>query len=214
MYLQNVDKHAIMETKPSFASLLALLKSNRTFRIFQENKPVYPTLLRDLVLLCRYSASGRNAQPLKYRLVYDKQERELLFPLLAWAGYFKDWDGPEPGQRPAAYMVQCLDTRYGENCLCDDGLQLEAITLGAATQGLGSCIIKAFNAPKVCEVLVLPAHLKPRYVVALGYPDQRVMIENMPESADADFKYYRTADGVHHVPKRSVNELIIPPAEQ
>jgi len=200
-----------MEDKPTFAPLLALLKANRSYRIFHEDRPVPVTLMRDLVLLCRYTASGRNAQPLKYRLVYEKGEREALFPLLAWAGYFKDWDGPEPGQRPAVYMVQCLDTRFGADCLCDDGLQLEAITLGATAMGLGCCIIKAFNADKVAETLCLPEGLQPRYVLALGYPDQKVVIEKMTGEPDGDFKYYRTADGVHHVPKRGVNELIIEP---
>ena len=203
-----------MQDKTSYTRLLDLLKANRSFRIFKEDHPVSPTTLRDLVVLTRYTASGRNAQPLKYRLVYDKQERDAIFPLLKWAGYFQDWDGPEPGQRPAAYLIQCLDTQYGNNCLCDDGLQLEAITLGATTMNLGCCIIKAFNAPELASALRLPEQLQPRYVLAIGYPDQKVVIEKMepdPENPDApaDFKYYRTADGVHHVPKRPVAELII-----
>lgn len=207
-----------MQDKTSYTRLLDLLKANRSFRIFKEDRLVLPSTLRDLVVLTRYTASGRNAQPLKYRPVYDKQERDAIFPLLQWAGYFKDWDGPEPGQRPSAYLIQCLDTNYGDNCLCDDGLQLEAITLGATTMQLGCCIIKAFNAPKLAEVLKLPAHLKPRYVLAIGYPDQKVVIEKMepdPDDPEApvDFKYYRTADGVHHVPKRPVSELIIPTPE-
>lgn len=199
----------LMSEHLSYTELLQLLKANRSYRIFCENKPILPSVLRDLILLCRYTASGRNAQPLKYRLVFDKNERESVFPHLAWAGYFKDWDGPEPGQRPAAYIVQCLDTQFGSDCLCDDGLQLEAITLGAATYGIGCCIIKAFNAPALAKALRLPESLMPRYVLALGYPDQKVVVENMPELPDADFKYYRTPDGVHHVPKRTVNELII-----
>ena len=75
---------------------------------------------------------------------------------------------------------------------------------------MGCCIIKAFNAPALSNALSLPENFKPRYVLALGYPDQKIEIETMQEGGDADFKYYRTKDGVHHVPKRSVNELIIP----
>lgn len=204
-----------MQDKTSYSRLLDLLKANRSYRIFKEDHPVSPTTLRDLVLLARYTASGRNAQPLKYRLVYTLAEREAIFPLLAWAGYFKDWDGPEPGQRPSAYLVQCLDTRYGNDCLCDDGLQLEAITLGATTMNLGCCIIKAFNTRRVAEVLKLDANFKPLYVLAIGYPNQKVVIEKMERDPDhpeiePDFKYYRTPDGVHHVPKRTASDLIIP----
>lgn len=198
-----------MDTQINFDSLRSLLKSNRTVRRFCGDKAVSPDTLRRLVELARFTASGRNAQPLKYRIISAEAEKEAIFPLLAWAGYFTEWPGPDADERPAAYLVQCLDTRYGDNCLCDDGLQLEAITLGARSLGIGSCIIKAFNAPKLSESLNLSEHLKPRYVVALGYPAEQVKIEDMDGSADADFKYYRTPDGVHHVPKRLLDELII-----
>lgn len=193
----------------TYSDLLELLKANRSVRIFDESKPVGEDTLRRLVELCRFTASGRNAQPLKYRLVTDAGERERLFPLLAWAGYYTDWAGPAEGQRPAAYLVQCLDTHYGPNCLCDDGLQLEAISLGAASLGLRGCIIKAFKVNGVKEALSLPRGLEPRYVLALGYPAETVRIEDMSGDPDADFKYFRTPDGVHHVPKRPLGELMI-----
>lgn len=193
----------------TYPLLVSLLKADRSYRRFDENFTVDKALLEKLVSLVRYTSSGRNAQPLKYRLVWKREEREEVFPTLAWAGYFHDWEGPAKGERPGAYLVQCLDTRYGENCLCDDGLQIQAITLGATAKGLGCCIIKAFNAPALEKILDLPAHLKPRYVIALGKPAERVVIEDMPGEPDADFKYYRTPDGVHHVPKRPVSELTV-----
>lgn len=165
--------------------------------------------MRRLVELTRFCASGRNAQPLRYRIVTAPEERESIFPALAWAGYYKDWAGPREGERPAGYLVQCLDTHLGNDCLCDDGIQLEAISLGAATQGLGCCIIKAFNAQKVAEALGIDARFKPRYVLALGVPAEQVVLEDMDGSEDADFKYFRTPDGTHHVPKRPLGELII-----
>lgn len=193
----------------TFNELKSLLRENRSVRIFRESRPVSPETLRSLVELCRFTPSGRNAQPLRYRLVYEASERALVFPLLAWAGYYKDWAGPEEGSRPAAYLVQCLDTRVGADCLCDDGLQLEAMGIGAATLGLRSCIIKAFNATKTAEALKLPAEYRPLYVLALGYPAETAVLEDMDGAPDADFKYYRTPDGVHHVPKRPLSELII-----
>jgi len=194
--------------KTDFMALRELLKHNRSCRRFTQ-ECVSEAMLEELVELVRYTSSGRNAQPLRYRLVWRDEEREALFPSLAWAGYFKDWDGPEQGERPMAYLVQCLDTRLGTDCLCDDGLQLEAITLGATAMGMSGCIIKAFNAQNVSEVLGLPDVMKPRYVLALGFPNERIEIEDMPAMPDANFRYYRTPDGVHHVPKRTLKELII-----
>lgn len=192
-----------------FDELRQLMISDRTVRRFIENREVAVETLERLVELTRYCPSGRNAQPLKYRPVTSEEERTLVYPLLKWAGYFEDWDGPVEGERPAAYLIQCLDTYYGQNCLCDDGLQLEAITLGMRTLGLGGCIIKAFNAVKLSEVLGLDDRYKPRYVLAIGYPAEEVILEDMSGAADADFKYYRTPDGRHHVPKRPLSELLL-----
>lgn len=192
-----------------FESLRQLVMSDRTVRRFKEDRMVSHEILENLVELTRYCHSGRNAQPLRYVAVSDPQLCSEIYPLLKWAGYFSDWDGPVTGERPAAYLVQCLDTRYGKDCLCDDGLQLEAICLGMKTFGLGGCIIKAFNAPLLSEVLGLESRFQPRYVLAIGYPVEEVRIEDMSGDEDADFKYYRTPDGVHHVPKRPLSELII-----
>lgn len=185
------------------------MMTDRTVRRFQEERNVSVDTLERLVELTRYCPSGRNAQPLRYVLITSEEDRGKIYPLLKWAGYFKDWDGPEKGERPAAYLIQCLDTKFGKECLCDDGLQLEAITLGMHTLGLGGCIIKAFNAPKLAEVLNLDSRYAPRYVLALGYPAEEVTIEDMPLDDNADFKYYRTPDAVHHVPKRRLEQLII-----
>ncbi len=193
----------------TLSSLRRLLQANRSIRRFDQSVALSPELLAGLVDLARYTASGRNVQMLRYRLVYSPQECSRVFPLLGWAGYLRDWAGPDPCERPAAYIVQCMDTRLGTGCLCDDGLQLEAITLGAATQGIGCCIIKSFDKQAMSAVLSLADYLEPHYVVALGYPDEKVVIEDMQPGLDADFKYYRTPDGVHHVPKRPLSDILL-----
>lgn len=198
-----------MTSEVTFENLSNLMISTRTVRRFREDIPVSGDTLEKLVELTRYCASGRNAQPLRYLAVTSEEERDKIFPLLKWAGYFQDWDGPEPGERPVAYLVQCLDTAYGADCLCDDGLQLEAITLGMHTLGLGGCIIKAFNRPALEKAFGLNSRYVPRYVLAIGYPAEKVVLEDMSGEKDADFKYFRTPDGVHHVPKRPLTELLL-----
>lgn len=195
--------------KTDFEMLRELMMSNRTVRRFEESREVDTHTLERLVELTRYCPSGRNMQPLRYVIINDAERKREVFPLLKWAGYFKDWDGPEVGERPAAYLVQCLDTQYGCDCLCDDGLQLEAITLAMHTLGLAGCIIKAFNVKGLSEVLGLDERYAPRYVLAIGYPAEEVVIEEMGATAEENYKYYRTPDGIHHVPKRPLSELII-----
>lgn len=192
-----------------FEILKGLLKKDRSYRRFDENQIIDKKELLNLVDLTRYCASGRNLQPMKYYITNDRSVCDKIFPLLKWAGYLIDWEGPSEGERPTAYLIQCLDTNLTKNYLCDDGLQLQAITLGATAEGLGCCIIKSFNVPKIKEILNLPDYLEPLYVIAIGKPIEKVVIENMENKENDNIKYYRTSDGVHHVPKRTLNDLLI-----
>lgn len=207
-----VDFYYICDSKTNhkdmneFQNIRDLLKADRSIRRFDASRPIAEETLRELVDLTRYCASGRNLQPLRYRVVSTSEDRDALFPLLAWAGYLTDWDGPKAAERPTAYLVQCLDTDLAKDCLCDDGLQLQTITLGARALGIGTCILKAFDPKKVAAALSIPERYAPRYVVALGYPVEKVEIEDMKEG---EIRYYRTADGTHHVPKRPLEELFI-----
>jgi len=44
-------------------------------------------------------------------------------------------------------------------------------------------------------------------VIALGKPAETCLIE--PLGQDGDIRYYRDAEGIHHVPKRSLDDLIV-----
>lgn len=191
---------------PAFKQLRQLLQEDRSIRRFRQTPVGRDTLLR-LVELTRLCASGRNLQPLRYRLVIKPDECAGVFPALAWAGYYKDWDGPEEGRRPVAYLVQSLDTDITDKLLCDDGLQLQAITLGATALGIGCCIIKSFNAPLLSKLLKLPSNMTPLYVLALGYPDERAIVTDLP--ADGSIVYFRDDAENQCVPKRSLESLII-----
>lgn len=189
----------------SYDDIIALLKANRSVRRFREEARIPADSLEAYVKAARYCASGRNLQPLRYVCVADPGVCAEIFPMLKWAGYLVDWDGPQPGERPAAYIVQTLDTDLTTGLLCDDGLQLEAITLAARADGVSSCIIKSFDAKRISDVLSLPPSLEPRYVLALGHAAEEVRIEPMK---DGDVRYWRTTDGIFHVPKRPLDALI------
>lgn len=190
----------------NFNELSDLMRRDRSYRRFDATRTISDQELDELVNVVRYCPSARNMQPLKYRKVFRKEELDQVFPLLKWAGYLTDWDGPSPEERPTAYLVQCLDTTLSQNCLCDDGLQLEALTLAAVACGLGCCIIKSFDIPALTAALGIPGHLKPLYVLAIGHPVEQVVIEDIH---DNDVRYYRDSAAVHHVPKRPLPDLLI-----
>jgi len=184
-----------------------LIRTNRSYRRFDQSQPVSMETLRELVNLARLSPSARNAQPLKYILSCDPEKNRIIFQHLAWAAYLTDWPGPVEGEQPAAYIVFLLDTQISPSANCDHGIAVQSILLGAAEQGLGGCIVASIQKAKLAEALSVPGQYEILFVVGLGVPRETVVIE--PLGADGNFKYWRDEQGVHHVPKRSLDDLIL-----
>jgi nitroreductase len=184
-----------------------LIRKNRSFRRFNQAEPVSLTILRELVGLAREVPSAANRQPLKYILVADSAMCDRVFPNLAWAGYLADWDGPGEGEQPTGYVVILLDEEISETIDCDHGIATQSILLGAAERGLGGCIIGSIDRDALSQVLELPGHLRILLVLALGVPAEAVELEEV--GPGGDIRYYRDDTDVHHVPKRTLSEMIV-----
>lgn len=183
-----------------------LILRNRSYRRFQQSEKISIEQLRNWLELARFSASGRNAQPLKYILVNNNTTCAAIFECLAWAGYLTDWKGPEEGERPAAYMIMLHDKTISDKYYCDDGIAAQSILLGAVEAGFGGCIVAAVNRRKLTEILNIPETFDVIQVLALGKPAEMVVVE---EAKEGEIKYWRDEKQIHHVPKRPLNELII-----
>jgi nitroreductase len=183
-----------------------LIRQNRSYRRFDQQVPVGLDVLSQLVDLARLSASGANKQPLKYLLVADRDACAEVFPHLSWAAYLKDWAGPEEGERPAAYIIILGDRTIRKEFGVDHGIAAQSIMLGAAELGLGGCIIASINRQALRASFSIPEQLEILLCLALGKPKETVTIE--PVGSDGDIRYFRDAEGIHHVPKRSLEELI------
>jgi nitroreductase len=184
-----------------------LIRKNRSYRRFYQGALVDIETLRELVDLARLSASGANIQPLKYILSCDPEKNVGIFPHTRWAGYLKDWPGPAEGERPAAYIVILGDTEIRQSFGCDHGIAAQSIMLGATERGLGGCMLGALDKDGIRQALDIPGRYEILLVLALGEPDEKVVLEGV--GPDGDIKYYRDDDDVHHVPKRSLDELIL-----
>ena len=186
--------------------LAELIRKNRSYRRFDQQFEIDAVTLRELVELARLSASGANRQPLKFVLSAGKEHNERIFSCLHWAGYLRDWDGPVAGERPAAYIVILGDTEVNRSFGVDHGIAAQSIMLGATERGLGGCILGAVNREELREVLALPTRYEILLVLALGKPSEEVVIE---EATSGNIEYWRDENEVHHVPKRSLDELIL-----
>lgn len=183
-----------------------LILKNRSYRRFYQEHKVTIEELKDLVNLARLSPSGRNLQPLKYYLSADNKTNEKIFSTLSWAGYLKDWDGPEEGEKPAGYIVILGDTRLTNNFMCDHGIVSQSMLLGAVERELGGCIFASVKREKLKELLKIEDHFEVLLVLAIGKPKEEVVIA---EVVDENIKYYRDINQVHFVPKRSLEDIII-----
>ncbi|MFP4567064.1 MAG: nitroreductase family protein, partial [Spirochaetaceae bacterium] len=121
----------------------------------------------------------------------------------------RDWDGPEDGERPTAYVVVLHDTEVQvkpEFVWCDMGLACQNILLSASEEGYGGCIVASVDRDELRARLSIDSRYEPLAVVALGAPVETVRIVDIP--ADGSIEYYRDNAGTHYVPKRSMDELV------
>jgi len=188
----------------NFAELVA---QSRARRKYDESRPIDVETLVELVDIARLVPSGMNRQPLKYVVCADKARCDEVFPLLGWAGYLKDWPGPAEGERPTGYIVILLDKDVADSSGCDHGIASQTIMLGAVEKGYGGCILGTVNRKKLVKVFDIADNFEVLLVLALGIPAQEVVIEPLP--SDGKIEYWRGMDGKHHVPKRSLDELLV-----
>jgi len=184
-----------------------LVRQNRSYRRFIQNAAIDRATLVELIDCARLSPSGRNLQPYKYLLSCDPEKNARIFSHLAWAAYLTDWPGPAEGERPSAYIVALGDTQITQNFGLDLGIALQSILLAAAEKGLGGCLISSVQKEGLRQALNIPARYEILIVIALGTPNEKVVIE--PLAPGGDVRYWRDAQGVHHVPKRSLEDLIL-----
>ena len=188
-----------------------LVVKTRSYRRFHQEFVVECETLQQLVDLARLSASAANIQPLKFILSCDPRKNALIFSHLGWAGYLRDWSGPSEGERPSAYIIILGDTEIKESFGCDHGIAAQSILLGATERGLGGCIIASVRRPELRRALSILPRYEILLVLALGKPKEMVVIEEVGPSGDIE--YWRDSEGVHHVPKRSLDEIIVDLAE-
>lgn len=184
-----------------------LVKKSRSVRRFHEECPVTKEQLAELVDLGRLSPSGGNKQYIKYVTVCSPEKNEQVYDCVGWAGYYKDWDGPEKGERPAAYIILLRDQQIQPNMTVDEGIAAQSIFLGATDMGLGGCMMMNCDRKKLLNYLELDEErFVISMVIALGVPKEIVVIE---EIENDDIVYWRDENAVHHVPKRSLEEVLV-----
>lgn len=186
-----------------------LLLSSRSYRSFDESVKISREQLLNWIDHTRLCPSSINLQMLKFRPVTDETECAEMLARTKWAGKLKGMQIPPMEHAPTAYIVVCSNSSVTPNATMfqkDVGICAQTIMLAAAEDGFGGCMIGSFSPEKVKELLHLPEETTAELVLALGKPDETVRLTELPMNGDTS--YYR-ADGIHYVPKRALEDILL-----
>ncbi len=189
--------------------LRKLVLKNRSYGRFAEDREVGEKLLKDLVDLSRYAASAGNKQPLKYIISCSAEKNAKIFPRLNWPAPPHGSGKPKQGERPAAYIIMLGDREIAEDFGVDQGIAAQTILLAAVEKELGGCMLGSLDREGLRRVLEIPYRFDILLVLALGTPAETVIIEDAGSEGYVD--YWRDKQAVYHVPKRSLEEIILKP---
>ncbi len=160
--------------------------------------------LRKLVGLARCRHRFEH-QPLKFLLVNDAETNAKVFR--ACVGGLPDrLKGPRRANAGGLF-VMLGDTEFGTALRPMRASLAQSMMLGAVEVGFGGCMLGSINRPKLRELLEIPERYEILLVLALGKPVETVVID--PVGEDGSVKYWRDEQQVHHVPKRSLDDLIL-----
>ena len=188
--------------------LKELVLKNRSYRAFDESRPITERDMRALVELARFVPSGMNKQPLRYRIVSKPDELAKMYANSRYAAALSIKLPPE-GQKPTGFIAILRDTEISSPeglALKDCGIAAQTVLLAASEMGFGGCMLGSFDPARLNADLDIPARYRPLLVIALGMPAETVVLEDATGDA---VTYYRDADNVHHVPKRKLEDILL-----
>ena len=106
-----------------------------------------------------------------------------------------------------AHIVVLSGREISKNVGCGHGIAAQSIMLGVTEKGLGGCTIGSIKREALRETPKIPQQYEIVLVLALCKPAETVVLEDV--GPDASIKDYRGERDVHHVPKRTMLELIL-----
>lgn len=187
----------------SHPSIAKLLLRNRSHRAYDNSFQVREDQLRRIIDVNRLTPSARNQQVLRFRMVLDNEADKVL-PHIKMGAALPELHLPEKGSEPRAFIIICSTVEESRFVDIDLGVAAQSMLLQAVEIGLNGICIAAFDKQKIREELQLP--FEPLLILAIGRGKDNIQLSEI--SANESHNYYRK-EGVHYVPKLTIEELII-----
>ena len=182
----------------------------RSIRRFQDKAVPYEALEK-CIEAARLAPTARNLQVCEYIVVDDTGLLPQVFAAIkSWVG--KPWPSDVPAKyQPKAYIITLINSAAEKelggsrsNTVIDVGQAAENILLVALEEGLGTCTLMSFAARELKPVLNIPDQYEVALAIALGYPDESPVVETATDSV----KRWADSQGVSHVPKRKLEDIL------
>lgn len=187
----------------SHPSIAKLLLRNRSHRAYDNSFQVREDQLRRIIDVNRLIPSARNQQVLRFRMVLDNEADKVL-PHIKMGAALPELHLPEKGSEPRTFIIICSTVEESRFVDIDLGIAAQSMLLQAVEIGLNGICIAAFDKQKIREDFQLP--YEPLLILAIGRGKDNIHLSAI--SANESHNYYRK-EGVHYVPKLTIEELII-----
>jgi len=157
-----------------------VIKQRRSVREYS-SKPIPDRVLRRLKDALRFAPSACNFQPRKFIFVTDENLKTELSRLANNQSFIA---------RAPLVVVACGEpgkaykrmAGYKNSVDIDVAIALDHLTLAAASEGLGTCWIGAFDEKRVKHLLGVPENLVITAIMPVGYPVSANLIGPAPEN--------------------------------
>ena len=186
--------------------IMQLMKWCRSYRRFDQSRAIPENVLDNIMEAARLASSASNRQQLRFFVVRSPEMVEKMFPFTHWASALpKELGQPKDGEHPTLFVVPTYEASEKAKWTdMDLAIAETRMTLAAAAEGVGSCILANIERDPIREALGIPASKEIATVVAFGYPTHESHIVDVK---DGEIKYYLDEKKDYCVPKRSREEL-------
>ncbi len=180
-----------------------IMKERRTFRRFQQSKPVSDEIIHDICEAARLSSSAMNRQRLRFVVVKDLEAVEAMFPFTHFAAKLpKALGTPKEGEHPVLYILVLMPQKADPYLYTDAGIAMANMTTTAYTYGVGSCILGNIEREKIAELFDISEQIA--FAIAFGYPAHKVTLVEQKESN----AYYLDENKDYCVPKMALKDIV------
>jgi len=187
------------------STLSNALLQRRTIRLYRQ-EPISETDLRYMIDAARLTSCAANLQRLRFVVVRTPSLVNQVLGYTAWAAYVRPARTPKAGESGPAAFIGVIGPRDSNALVhADAGAAIQSMQLAAWTRGLGCCWIASVEREPVEKLLDIPVEQSLLYVVAVGYPAEQPVSEDVSEKDDR--KYYLDEQGTLHVPKISLEDV-------